>query len=73
MNEIQIDHWIDMDGADFKRVERHNLIRKIINIGIEDGAITVDKAGFMWQGSRPVYAELDGQLVGLRFAAKAAN
>ena len=73
MNQVTIDRWIDLDGADFKRVEKHNFIRKIISIGLEGGVITVDKAGYMWQGDNPVHAELDGQLVGLRFAAKAVN
>jgi hypothetical protein len=27
----------------------------------------------MWQNGAPVYAELDGKFVGLRFSAKAAN
>jgi hypothetical protein len=70
---LNITRWIDMDGPDFQRLEQHNFIRKIIRVGIEGGAIKVDKAGYMWQGENPVHAELDGGLVGLRFAAKAAN
>jgi len=73
MSQVNINRWIDMDGPDFKRVEKHNFIRKIISVGIEGGVIKVDKAGYMWQGENPVHAELDGQFVGLRFAAKALN
>lgn len=70
---VNLETWIDMDGADFKRIERSTLIRKIINVGVETGQITIDKAGYMWKGSDPIYAELDGKLVGLRYSAKAVN
>lgn len=70
---VSVDQWIDLDGVDFKRVEKHTFIRKIITVGIEGGMITVDKAGYMWQGVNPVHAELDGKFVGLRFSAKAVN
>lgn len=70
---VNIDQWIDMDGADFKRIEKHTFVRKIVTVGIQGGVITVDKAGYMWQGTIPVHAELDGKFVGLRYSAKAAN
>lgn len=71
--KVNIDRWIDINGPDFKRMERHTFILKIINIGIEGGIIQVDSAGYMWQKGNPVYGELDGQFVGLRYAAKAIN
>ena len=70
---VSIDSWIDMNSLDFERVEKHNLIRKIVNVGVEAGLITIDKLGYMWQDSNPVHAELDGKLVGLRYSAKAIN
>jgi hypothetical protein len=73
MSEINIERWIDLDGADFKRVAKPTFTRKIIQIGIDGGVIKVDNAGYMWQNGAPVYAELDGKFVGLRFSAKAAN
>lgn len=73
ISSSDLERWIDLDGADFKRVEKHNLIRKILGIGIEEGIIKVDNAGYMWQKGLPVYAELDGKLVGLRYSAKAVN
>lgn len=73
MSTVNIERWIDLDSADFKRTEKPTFIRKVLNIGIEEGIITVDKAGYMWKGSTPVHTELDGELVGLRYAAKAVN
>jgi len=73
MNTVNIDRWIDLDGLDFKQVERHTFIRKIVMVGIEGGVIVADKAGYLWQGENPVHAELDGKFVGLRYSAKAVN
>ena len=73
MSEVKIERWIDMDGADFQRVEMHNRIRKIVAVGVEAGLIKVDNAGYMYQKGHPVYAELDGGFVGLRYSAKATN
>lgn len=73
MSQVDIDQWIDMDSADFKRVGACSMVRKVVNIGIEAGIIRVDKAGYMWQGDNPVHAELDGKFVGLRYSAKALN
>lgn len=70
---VSVDTWIDMDGADFKRLENQYWVRKAVNVGIELGLVTVDKAGYMWKDSSPVYAKLDGKLVGLRYSAKAVN
>lgn len=73
MSAVNIERWIDMDGEDFKRIEKPTFVRKIVTIGIEGGVIKVDNAGYMWAGENPVHAELDGELVGLRYAAKAVN
>lgn len=73
MSEVNIERWIDMDSADFQRLERPIFLRKIITIGVEAGIYKLDKAGYMWKDGKPVYAELDGGYVGLRFSAKAVN
>lgn len=73
MSDVNIDRWIDLDGPEFKKVEKPTFQRKIIQIGIEGGVIKVDNAGYMWQNGKPVYTELDGRFVGLRFSAKALN
>jgi len=73
MTPINIDHWIDMNSADFQRVERHTLIKRIVDVGIQSGMIKVDLAGYMTQAGEPVHAELDGKFVGLRYSAKALN
>jgi hypothetical protein len=70
---VNVDSWIDMDSNDFKRLEKCNQIRKIINVGIEGGLIKIDFAGYMWVEDNPVHAELDGKIVGIRYAAKATN
>ena len=70
---LQIDQWIDMDGEAFKRLEASVEIRKIVNVSVEKGIIKIDNAGYMWQGTTPVHAELDGKFVGLRYAARAVN
>lgn len=70
---LQIEQWIDMDGEDFKRLEDSVLIRKIVNVRVETGIIKIDNAGYMWEGTNPVHAELDGKFVGLRYAARALN
>jgi hypothetical protein len=68
-----LDRWVDLSSADFKRVEKHTLILKVLRIGIEAGLVSVDNAGYMWKKGLPVYAELDGKLVGLRYSARAVN
>jgi hypothetical protein len=73
MEPVSIERWIDLDSADFKRLENHGYIRQQTLRAIELGVIVVDKAGYMWFKEQPIHAELDGQTVGLRLAAKAVN
>jgi hypothetical protein len=73
VSTADLDSWIDMDGADFKRLENQYWIRKAIHVGLETGQVKVDNAGYLWKDSSPVYAKLDGKLVGLRYSAKAVN
>ena len=70
---INIDRWIDMDSAEFQTIENHGWIRRFTLRSIELGAVTVDKAGYIWHNEHPVHAELDGKFVGLRYSAKAVN
>ncbi len=70
---INIDRWIDMDSKEFQTIESHGWIRRFTLRAIELGAVTVDKAGYIWAKEHPVHAELDGKYVGLRYSAKAVN
>jgi hypothetical protein len=70
---VIIDRWIDIDGPEFQKIETPNFIRKIIQVGINGGLIKIDSRGYMYQGTNPIHAELDGKLVGIRFSSKANN
>ncbi len=73
MEQVNIERWIDIDSADFKRLENHGWIRQRTMRAIELDVIVVDKAGYLWFRGQPIYAELDGVNVGLRLATKAVN
>lgn len=73
MSNVHIERWIDLDSADFKRMENHSWIRQKTLRAVELGVITVDRAGYMWFNETPIHGELDGQIVGLRLAVKAVN
>lgn len=68
-----VSKWIDLDSPEFQKVEKPIFMRKITLIGVEGGVYQVDKAGYLWCKSQPVTIELEGETVGLRFAAKAVN
>lgn len=70
---IDIKRWIDIDGPEFKTLEDSSTIKKIVNMGLEAGAITLDKNGYMWSGENPIHAENGSELVGLRCSKKAVN
>jgi len=73
VSNVHIERWIDLDSADFKRMENHSWIRQNTLQAVELGVITVDRAGYMWFNETPIHGQLDGQIVGLRLAAKAVN
>lgn len=73
MSTIDLDRWIDMNSDEFKLIENHGWIRQKTLRAVELGVITVDRAGYMWFNDTPIHAELDGKLVGLRYAVKAVN
>lgn len=73
---INVSRWIDIDSPEAQKIEKYNFIKKIITIGLEDGMIASNNDGQLWvvRGERnPVHAEIDGELVGLRYMAKAPN
>lgn len=73
MNKVVVERWVDMDSAEFKKIEHHAWIRRFTLRAIELGAVTIDKAGYIWSNDTPVHAELDGELVGLRYSVSAVN
>ncbi len=73
MSQVVIERWVDLDSAEFTQIENHGWIRRFTLRAVELGCITVDRAGYMWGEGNPVHAELNGQIVGLRYAAKAVN
>lgn len=70
---VDIKRWIDIDGEEFKSLEDSSTIRKIINMGLEAGAITLDNNGYMWNRENPIHAEKGSELVGIRYSKKAVN
>ena len=73
MKHPTITRWIDFESPDFKRLENYVQIRININRGIEYGVFKADKNGVLFQSGEPIYADLDGVWVGIRYPAKAAN
>lgn len=73
MSQVNITRWIDFESSDFKRLENYVQVRININRGIEYGVFVADKNGILLQNGEPIYAELDGGWVGIRYPAKAAN
>lgn len=73
MEQVNVERWIDLDSDEFKKIEHHAWIKRFTLRAIEVGAVTVDKAGYIWHDKTPVHAELGDEKVGLRYAAKAVN
>ncbi len=71
--EPNTSRWLDVDSPNFQKVWRPIFQRKIIDIGVEEGIIKADRAGYLWKDGKPFYIEYDGELVQLRYAAKAVN
>lgn len=73
---ITVSRWIDLDSAEAKKMEKYKFIKKAIAIGLKDGVIAPNNNGQLWvvRGKRnPVHIEIDGELIGLLYKAKAPN
>jgi hypothetical protein len=71
MSNVVIERWIDIESDEFKNKDKFTY--RFTLRSIEVGAVVPDKAGYLWCNGKPVWAELDGKIVGLRYAAKASN
>ena len=73
---VKVDRWIDIDSAEAQKIEKYSFVKKIVTIGMEEGIIKANNDGQLWvirgEGN-PVHADLDGNLVGLLYKAKAPN
>lgn len=65
--------WVDLDSQEFKTIECYDVLQQAIHEGIEEGEITVDKMGYLWQDNMPLHTEVAGELVKLRLSTMAAN
>lgn len=70
---VNLSRWIDIEGPDFKQVEDHQAVKKLVKTCLELDLITIDKNGYMWYKEYPVHAEIGLELVGLRYSSKASN
>lgn len=68
-----IKRWIDLESPEFEKVENPNAIKKLVKRGLELGAITIDKHGYMKSGDNIIHVEIGSELVGLRYTLKAVN
>ncbi len=71
MNNVVIERWVDIESPEFKN--NNGQVYRWTLRSIELGVVVPDKAGYLWFNDTPVHAELDGKIVGLRYAAKASN
>lgn len=71
MSNVVIERWVDIESEEFKNNDRH--VYRFTLRSIELGVLVPDKAGYLWFKDQPAHAELGGQIVGLRYAAKAVN
>ena len=71
--EPNIERWVDLDSPEFKKVERPIFQRKLIVMGVDGGVYQVDRAGYLWCKGKPVFIELNGEFVGIRYSARAVN
>lgn len=73
MKTPPIDKWIDFDGVDFNRLENVGEIRRLIMKSIGFNLYLFDKDGHVFYNGEPIYAELDGKYVGIRYPLKACS
>lgn len=73
MEQVNIKRWIDYNGEEFNRLDNVGKIRILIQKSISYDLYLFDKDGRVFYQGQPIYAELDGEYVGIRYPMKACS
>lgn len=73
MEQVNIKRWIDYNGQEFNQLEGVVQIRIAMQKAIKYDIYVFDKDGRIFFQGKPIYAESNGEYVGIRYPMKACS
>lgn len=73
MEQVNITRWINYNGEEFNQLQDVVQIRIAMQKAIQYDIYTFDSDGRIFFQGKPIYAESNGECVGIRYPLKACS